>query len=136
MNMNPKENFDITTKGVLVKSRSKSCTSTADVNGFGSGQKPISPKVKQIIAAQHLYGSSYEIDEDYDDDCKPSFEKEFQIRKLAAVYNDLLLTVGEDTSRPGLKKTPERAAKALWYFTKGYRQNIKGNDCNCCFCVK
>eukprot|EP00160_Parvularia_atlantis_P019231 Unigene7448_Nuclearia_a/m.22904 Unigene7448_Nuclearia_a/g.22904 ORF Unigene7448_Nuclearia_a/g.22904 Unigene7448_Nuclearia_a/m.22904 type:complete len:185 (+) Unigene7448_Nuclearia_a:206-760(+) len=36
----------------------------------------------------------------------------------------LLECVGEDPMREGLLKTPERYAKALLFFTKGYEENI------------
>lgn len=38
----------------------------------------------------------------------------------------MLNAIGEDPKRQGLKKTPIRAANALWFFTKGYRQDLKG----------
>lgn len=41
-------------------------------------------------------------------------------------YRDLLMSIGEDVSRPGLLKTPERAAKAMLYFTKGYDEKMAG----------
>lgn len=46
--------------------------------------------------------------------------------KLVPTYRQLLLSVGEDPDRDGLRKTPERAAKAIWFFTTGYRQTVKG----------
>jgi len=39
-------------------------------------------------------------------------------------YSKLLSHVGEDPKRQGLLKTPERAANALLFFTKGYEQNL------------
>ena len=39
---------------------------------------------------------------------------------FAAIIN----AIGEDLSRPGLEKTPERAAKAFEYLTRGYHQNL------------
>ena len=33
--------------------------------------------------------------------------------------------VGEDPDRNGLRKTPERAAKALWWLTRGYEQDVR-----------
>ena len=45
---------------------------------------------------------------------------------MAISYKSILERVGEDPSRQGLLKTPERAAKALMYFTKGYEENIAG----------
>ena len=34
----------------------------------------------------------------------------------------IISAIGEDLSRPGLEKTPERAAKAFEYLTRGYQQ--------------
>ena len=42
----------------------------------------------------------------------------------AALYRQLLLTVGEDPERDGLKRTPERAAKALADLTQGYQMDV------------
>lgn len=42
----------------------------------------------------------------------------------AALYRQLLLEVGEDPSRDGLKRTPERAGKALAELTKGYSMDV------------
>jgi len=43
--------------------------------------------------------------------------------EIAFHYSRILELLGEDISREGLLKTPERVAKALLYLTKGYRQN-------------
>lgn len=47
------------------------------------------------------------------------------IAELASHYEAILRLIGEDCSREGLKNTPMRAAKALYYVTRGYRQNIE-----------
>ncbi|ROT75773.1 putative GTP cyclohydrolase I protein punch [Penaeus vannamei] len=47
------------------------------------------------------------------------------IPELAASYRSLLKDLGEDPSREGLLKTPERAAKAMLFFTKGYDQTVQ-----------
>ena len=39
------------------------------------------------------------------------------------LIRQMLLNLGEDPDREGLKKTPERMAKALQFLTKGYEQN-------------
>lgn len=39
-------------------------------------------------------------------------------------YRKLLGFVGEDPKRQGLLKTPERATKAMLFFTKGYEENL------------
>lgn len=36
----------------------------------------------------------------------------------------IIKAVGEDLDRPGLQKTPERAAKAFEYLTQGYQQDL------------
>ena len=43
---------------------------------------------------------------------------------LADLYENILRDIGEDPAREGLLKTPERAAKALQYLTRGYNQTI------------
>ncbi len=45
--------------------------------------------------------------------------------KLADYYSKLISGIGEDMSRDGLLKTPERAAKALQFLTHGYHQNLE-----------
>ena len=48
------------------------------------------------------------------------------VTDIAQHYRRILEDIGEDITRQGLKKTPERAAKALLYFTKGYDEKISG----------
>jgi len=43
-----------------------------------------------------------------------------KITRIAAHYEDVLQQLGENPSRQGLLKTPERVAKALQYLTHGY----------------
>jgi GTP cyclohydrolase I len=40
------------------------------------------------------------------------------------LYRELLINIGEDVNRDGLKDTPKRAAKALKFLTKGYNENL------------
>lgn len=40
-------------------------------------------------------------------------------------YKKLLEAVGEDPRRPGLKSTPQRAAKAFQYLTDGYKEDVR-----------
>ncbi|MBF8249135.1 MAG: folE [Bacteroidetes bacterium] len=41
------------------------------------------------------------------------------------LVRDLLKEIGEDASREGLARTPERVARMYKFFTKGYSQDIK-----------
>lgn len=43
--------------------------------------------------------------------------------RLAADFSDIISGVGEDVTREGLIKTPERAAKAMQFLTQGYDQD-------------
>jgi len=52
--------------------------------------------------------------------------REELLTKLTESYSGVLSNIGEDVTREGLLKTPQRAAKAMLYFTKGYDQTIKG----------
>lgn len=45
------------------------------------------------------------------------------IEKLKEHYKAILELLGEDVSREGLLKTPERVAKAMSFLTQGYDQN-------------
>lgn len=40
------------------------------------------------------------------------------------LFAQIIENMGEDLARPGLVDTPERAAKAFEYLTKGYKQSI------------
>jgi len=39
-------------------------------------------------------------------------------------YKNLLKSIGENVQREGLRETPQRAARAFAYLTKGYRDNL------------
>ncbi len=46
------------------------------------------------------------------------------IKEIASHYAEIIRLIGENPSREGLVDTPMRAAKAMYYLTRGYRQNI------------
>jgi GTP cyclohydrolase I len=52
--------------------------------------------------------------EHYDDGCTKS---------LSSNYKEVIENLGEDPTREGLLKTPERVAKAMQFLTQGYNQN-------------
>jgi len=47
------------------------------------------------------------------------------INNLSANYGEVLKHIGEDPTREGLLKTPERVAKAMLYLTQGYDLDAK-----------
>lgn len=45
------------------------------------------------------------------------------VKKLSEYYSSIITGIGEDVNRDGLKKTPERVAKAMQFLTHGYDQD-------------
>ena len=43
---------------------------------------------------------------------------------LQEYYKKIIVGIGEDPTREGLKGTPERAASSIQYLTKGYQENL------------
>ncbi len=46
-------------------------------------------------------------------------------QELASHYRAIISLLGDDPDREGLRKTPERAAKAMMQLTRGYRQSAQ-----------
>ncbi|KAI4141753.1 MAG: hypothetical protein LQ340_007549, partial [Diploschistes diacapsis] len=47
------------------------------------------------------------------------------VEKLKGAVRTIFECIGEDPEREGLQRTPERYAKAMLYFTKGYEENVR-----------
>ncbi|KAM7537951.1 hypothetical protein Aperf_G00000063276 [Anoplocephala perfoliata] len=58
-------------------------------------------------------------------DFNPASIDKGRLDRLVDAYSSILTSVGEDIQREGLLKTPERAAKAILYFTKGYEERLE-----------
>lgn len=43
---------------------------------------------------------------------------------MEQAFTRIIESIGEDLSRPGLEKTPHRAAEAMQFLTRGYQQDI------------
>lgn len=52
-------------------------------------------------------------------------QAEERLAKLQGAVKTILECVGEDPEREGLLGTPERYAKAMLFFTKGYEENVQ-----------
>lgn len=52
-------------------------------------------------------------------------EKAERLEKLSGAVRTMLECLGEDPDREGLRDTPDRYAKALLFFTKGYEENLR-----------
>jgi GTP cyclohydrolase I len=52
-------------------------------------------------------------------------QKEVRLARMKGAVRTLLECIGEDADREGLLATPERYAKAMLYFTKGYQENVR-----------
>ncbi len=50
---------------------------------------------------------------------------EKDLDRIAKAYRQLLESVGEDSNREGLRRTPDRAARAFEFLTQGYRQDLE-----------
>ncbi|KAG0069144.1 GTP cyclohydrolase 1 [Linnemannia elongata] len=51
-----------------------------------------------------------------------------RIQKISGAVRTILECIGEDPNREGLLKTPERYAKALMFFSKGYEESVTHHD--------
>jgi len=47
------------------------------------------------------------------------------VDEIKSSYESIIKNIGEDTTRNGIVKTPERAAKAMQFLTQGYNMDPK-----------
>ncbi|KAL9596506.1 MAG: hypothetical protein Q9219_005767 [cf. Caloplaca sp. 3 TL-2023] len=52
-------------------------------------------------------------------------QAEDRLAKIQGAIATILECLGEDPQREGLRGTPERYAKAMLFFTKGYEENVR-----------
>ena len=51
-------------------------------------------------------------------------EEDKKVDVMAENFREIISRLGEDVNREGLVDTPQRAAKAMHFLTRGYRQNL------------
>ena len=70
-------------------------------------------------------------------------QRAVRIQMISGAVRTILECIGEDPDREGLLKTPERYAKALMFFSKGYEESVTRklvgwllccSDMAVCFC--
>ena len=74
-----------------------------------------------VSAEEKEFSKNSTASNDDDDDVVSS-----KVDQLADCFKRILAILGEDVHRPGLENTPDRAAQALLFLTRGYGQNLKG----------
>ncbi|XP_058458001.1 GTP cyclohydrolase 1 isoform X4 [Malaya genurostris] len=108
-------------------------TSSGDINGYKING--ISELMKMKCTCQTADAGSSDnnnnkghqkctFHHDLELDHKP-LTREDLLPLMSKSYRMLLSSLGEDPERQGLLKTPERAAKAMLFFTKGYDQSLE-----------
>ncbi|XP_035906289.1 GTP cyclohydrolase 1-like isoform X3 [Anopheles stephensi] len=101
-----------TSNGCSSKSKAVKCT--CNKSGLENGSDTNNNQGHEKCTFHH----------DLELDHKPSTREDL-LPLMSKSYRMLLSSLGEDPERQGLLKTPERAAKAMLFFTKGYDQSLE-----------
>lgn len=91
----------------------------SQTNGYEKNINGITETSKKSILSK----SSLSLDQSREND--DEFIIKERTKEISEAYLSIINAVGEDANRQGLLKTPERAAKAILHFTKGYNENVK-----------
>ncbi|KAJ2389089.1 hypothetical protein GGI23_005911, partial [Coemansia sp. RSA 2559] len=138
----PGEDERATLRGAMMSPATASSINTATIAGSPMSSRSHTPSMFQP-ADYPVRGSSGPTDDppakhhpiDLDGFSWPSIgteerrsesaeEKEARQKKMSDAVRTLLECIGEDPDREGLLKTPDRYAKALMFFTKGYEESM------------
>ncbi|KAL2196615.1 hypothetical protein P885DRAFT_69630 [Corynascus similis CBS 632.67] len=92
-------------------------TTAADEAGELSTRSP-SPVIDFDGLSRPSAGTRKRLEED-------DVQKQARLERMKSAVKTLLECVGEDPDREGLLATPDRYAKAMLYFTKGYQENVR-----------
>ncbi|KAJ3662694.1 hypothetical protein Zmor_007029 [Zophobas morio] len=98
---------------------SRSCSENYEINDV---EVPGTPKTPRTSTTPGHEKCTFHHDLELDHN-PPT--REAMLPEMSRSYRLLLGSLGENPDRPGLLKTPERAAKAMLFFTKGYDQSLE-----------
>lgn len=61
----------------------------------------------------------------YDDEIDLVYHSKIDLKKLEDIFSNFLKVIGEDLTREGLIKTPQRVSKAWAFLLKGYNESLE-----------
>ncbi|KAL7791540.1 hypothetical protein V8C37DRAFT_382045 [Trichoderma ceciliae] len=108
-----RENEVVKRDGVDVDNNNK-----AKPNAGTSLTRPNSPVIDFDGLSRPSFGTRERLEENAE-------SKAARLERMKSAVQTLLECIGEDPNREGLLATPERYAKAMLHFTRGYQQNIR-----------
>ncbi|KAF7276952.1 hypothetical protein GWI33_009620, partial [Rhynchophorus ferrugineus] len=94
-------------------------------NGTANGQNGLASSASKALALPKCHCVKGNEICQYHEGRKDLPNRELVIPEMVNSYRTLLASLGENPNREGLLKTPERAAKAMLFFTKGYSQTLE-----------
>ena len=100
------------------KKKRKTSAVTAAVDGAESSTRSPSPVIDFDGLSRPSRGTRERLEESAE-------QKEERLERMKGAVRTLLECVGEDPDREGLLATPERYARAMLFFTKGYQENVR-----------
>ena len=92
------------------------CFSLFPILIYLCGQHSVHPILLTDMDLEEIDNYSYQRHDDYNN---------AQTQALTDLYRQIIANLGEDPNREGLKKSPERIAKAMQFLTQGYYQDPK-----------
>ncbi|EGS18450.1 GTP cyclohydrolase I-like protein [Thermochaetoides thermophila DSM 1495] len=101
----------------LPKKKKRKTTATPD-DAVDSSTRSPSPVIDFDGLSRPSVGTRERLEED-------AAQQEARLNRMKGAVRTLLECVGEDPDREGLLATPERYAKAMLFFTKGYQENVR-----------
>ena len=99
-------------------------TATAVALNCSTREKPEAPSVHNLAHLESLSDAETSGPERRASRGDISIRHQDRLEQLSGAVRTILECIGEDPERQGLRGTPERYAKAMLFFTKGYEENL------------